>query len=567
MNVTLAVKQFVSKMIETSGSGMKVLLMDRETTSVVSVVYSQSEILQKEVYLFERIESQNREPMKHLKAICFLRPTKENVELLVQELRKPKYSVYFIFFSNVISKSEIKALAEADEQEVVAEVQEFYGDFIAVNPHLFSLNLVGVSRGRSWEPSMLQRCTQGLTAVLLSLKKCPMIRYQLSSELAKRLAESVKQIITKEYELFDFRKTEVPPLLLILDRSDDAFTPLLNQWTYQAMVHELLGLNNNRIDLSRVPGVNKDLKEVVLSADNDEFYANNLYLNFGEIGTNIKNLMEDFQKKRPKGQQKLESISDMKAFVETYPQFKKMSGTVSKHVTVVGELSRLVSDRVLMEVSEVEQELACQGDHGQASQMVRRMLQNPRVSELDAARLVMLYALRYERHTNSILPALKGELERRGTSEHLKQMISRVVEFGGKRVRGSDLITATDAVAITKQFFKGLKGVENVYTQHQPLLQDTLDQLIKGRLKDGQFPYLGPSSLRDRPQDIIVFMIGGATYEEALTVYNLNRSSPGVRIVLGGSHIHNTKSFLEEVMSSTGQSSERSGGSRHGNRR
>lgn len=38
-----------------------------------------------------------------------------------------------------------------------------------------------------------------------------------------------QQIITKEYELFDFRKTEVPPLLLILDRNDDAITPLLNQ--------------------------------------------------------------------------------------------------------------------------------------------------------------------------------------------------------------------------------------------------------------------------------------------------------------------------------------------------
>lgn len=38
----------------------------------------------------------------------------------------------------------------------------------------------------------------------------------------------------------------------------------------------------------------------------------NLYKNFGEIGTNIKELMEDFQKKRPKGQQKLESIADMK---------------------------------------------------------------------------------------------------------------------------------------------------------------------------------------------------------------------------------------------------------------
>uniref|UniRef100_A0A8C2IUY6 Vacuolar protein sorting-associated protein 45 n=1 Tax=Cyprinus carpio TaxID=7962 RepID=A0A8C2IUY6_CYPCA len=548
MNVTLAVKQYISKMIESSGPGMKVLLMDKETTSIVSVVYTQSEILQKEVYLFERIDSQNRDNMKHLKAICFLRPSKENVEHLIQELRRPKYSVYFIYFSNVISKSEIKALAEADEQEVVAEVQEYYGDFIAVNPHLFSLNLQGVSRGRSWEPSILPRVTQGLTSVLLALKKCPMIRYQLSSDMSKRLAESIKQIITKEYELFDFRKTEVPPLLLILDRSDDAITPLLNQWTYQAMVHELLGLNNNRIDLSGVPGISKDLREVVLSAENDEFYANNLYLNFGEIGTNIKNLMEDFQKKKPKDKQKLESISDMKAFVDNYPQFKKMSGTVSKHVTVVGELSRLVSERQLMEVSEVEQELACQSDHSSAQQNVRRLLQNPRVSEIDAVRLVMLYALRYEKHSSSILPSLLEELNRKGVSERHRKMIKAVVEYGGKRIRGSDLIAPTDAVAITKQFFKGLKGVENVYAQHQPLLHDTLDQLIKGRLKDSQFPYLGPSSLRDRPQDIIVFIIGGATYEEALTVYNLNRTMPGVRIVLGGTTIHNTKrSFLSKL--------------------
>ncbi|NXU21115.1 VPS45 protein, partial [Pardalotus punctatus] len=292
----------------------------------------------------------------------------ENVELLVQELRRPKYSIYFIYFSNVISKSDVKALAEADEQEVVAEVQEFYGDYIAVNPHVFSLNLLGCCRGRSWDPAQLTRTTQGLTALLLSLKKCPMIRYQLSSEPAKRLAECVKQVITKEYELFDFRRTEVPPLLLILDRSDDAITPLLNQWTYQAMVHELLGINNNRIDLSRVPGISKDLREVVLSAENDEFYANNMYLNFAEIGTNIKNLMEDFQRRKPKEQQKLESIADMKAFVENYPQFKKMSGTVSKHVTVVGELSRLVAERNLLEVSEVEQELACQSDHSSALQ-------------------------------------------------------------------------------------------------------------------------------------------------------------------------------------------------------
>ncbi|XP_065509826.1 vacuolar protein sorting-associated protein 45 isoform X1 [Caloenas nicobarica] len=550
MDAVLAVKQYVSKMIEDSGPGMKVLLMDRETTGAVSMVYTQSEILQREVYLFERLDSANREPMKHLKAICFLRPTKENVEFLIQELRRPKYSIYFIYFSNVISKSDVKALAEADEQEVVAEVQEFYGDYIAVNPHVFSLNLLGCCQGRHWDPAQLSRSTQGLTALLLSLKKCPMIRYQLSSEPAKRLAECVKQVITKEYELFDFRRTEVPPLLLILDRSDDAITPLLNQWTYQAMVHELLGINNNRIDLSRVPGISKDLREVVLSAENDEFYANNMYLNFAEIGSNIKNLMEDFQRRKPKEQQKLESIADMKAFVENYPQFRKMSGTVSKHVTVVGELSRLVAERNLLEVSEVEQELACQNDHSSALQNVRRLLRNPRVTELDAARLVMLYALHYERHSSNSLPGLLTELKNRGVADKYRKLVSAVVEYGGKRVRGSDLFSPKDAVAITKQFLKGLKGVENVYTQHQPLLHETLDQLIKGKLRDSQFPYLGPNTLRDRPQDIIVFIIGGATYEEALTVYNLNRSTAGVRIVLGGTTIHNTRSFLEEVTAS-----------------
>ncbi|XP_063482159.1 vacuolar protein sorting-associated protein 45 isoform X3 [Symphalangus syndactylus] len=485
MNVVFAVKQYISKMIEDSGPGMKVLLMDKETTGIVSMVYTQSEILQKEVYLFERIDSQNREVMKHLKAICFLRPTKENVDYMIQELRRPKYTIYFIYFSNVISKSDVKSLAEADEQEVVAEVQEFYGDYIAVNPHLFSLNILGCCQGRNWDPAQLSRTTQGLTALLLSLKKCPMIRYQLSSEAAKRLAECVKQVITKEYELFEFRRTEVPPLLLILDRCDDAITPLLNQWTYQAMVHELLGINNNRIDLSRVPGISKDLREVVLSAENDEFYANNMYLNFAEIGSNIKNLMEDFQKKKPKEQQKLESIADMKN--------------------------------------------------------IKRLLQNPKVTEFDAARLVMLYALHYERHSSNSLPGLMMDLRNKGVSEKYRKLVSAVVEYGGKRVRGSDLFSPKDAVAITKQFLKGLKGVENVYTQHQPFLHETLDHLIKGRLKESLYPYLGPSTLRDRPQDIIVFVIGGATYEEALTVYNLNRTTPGVRIVLGGTTVHNTK--------------------------
>ena len=60
--------------------------------------------------------------------------------------------------------------------------------------------------------------------------------------------------------------------------------------------------------------------------------------------------------------------------MENYPQFRKMSGTVSKHVTVVSELSRLVTECNLLEVSETEQDLACQNDHSTALQVSKNAI-------------------------------------------------------------------------------------------------------------------------------------------------------------------------------------------------
>jgi vacuolar protein sorting-associated protein 45 len=90
-----------------------------------------------------------------------------------------------------------------------------------------------------------------------------------------------------------------------------------------------------------------------------------VYLNYGEICSNIKELMDEFQTKT-KSQKKVESIADMKSFIETYPQFKKMSGTVTKHVTLIDEIFRLVSAFNLFEVSEAEQELVCHSDHSES---------------------------------------------------------------------------------------------------------------------------------------------------------------------------------------------------------
>ena len=46
---------------------------------------------------------------------------------------------------------------------------------------------------------------------------------------------------------------------------------------------------------------------------------------------------------------------------------------MAKHVTMVGELSRIVGSHNLMEVSEAEQELACQMDHSASLQVNKEL--------------------------------------------------------------------------------------------------------------------------------------------------------------------------------------------------
>ena len=46
------------------------------------------------------------------------------------------------------------------------------------------------------------------------------------------------------------------------------------KWTYQAMVHEIFSIKSNIINLKDVPGISKELEEIILSAEYDEFYEN-----------------------------------------------------------------------------------------------------------------------------------------------------------------------------------------------------------------------------------------------------------------------------------------------------
>ena len=57
-----------------------------------------------------------------MKCICFVRPTSESIQALVEELRDPKYGDYYLYSSNTIKKSTLERIAESDDHEVIQSV-------------------------------------------------------------------------------------------------------------------------------------------------------------------------------------------------------------------------------------------------------------------------------------------------------------------------------------------------------------------------------------------------------------------------------------------------------------
>merc|ERR1719162_1229682 len=110
-----------------------------------------------------------------------------------------------------------------------------------------------------------------------------------------------------------------------------------------------------------------------MSASQDPFFEDNLLTNFGDLGVSIQKYVEDYQK-QTKNTAKIESIEEMQQFVDQYPEFRKLSGNVSKHVAVVHELSRLVEANGLLEASQLEQELACSENKAEHYKSIQDMI-------------------------------------------------------------------------------------------------------------------------------------------------------------------------------------------------
>jgi vacuolar protein sorting-associated protein 45 len=131
---------------------------------------------------------------------------------------------------------------------------------------------------------------------------------------------------------------------------------------------------------------------------------------------------------------------------------------------------------------------------------------------------------------------------------------------------GGELLQSNNFVSkMTKKMITSIQGIQNVYLQHVLVLMDVVTALSKGKLTSKAHPIV-PGSLRSAkqprhdapstpteqlvPDGVLIFIVGGVTYEEGTKISEWNANSNNrIRVILAGSTVHNSTSFLDEVKS------------------
>jgi vacuolar protein sorting-associated protein 45 len=186
----------------------------------------------------------------------------------------------------------------------------------------------------------------------------------------------------------------------------------------------------------------------------------------------------------------------------------------------------------------------------------------------------MLYALRYEKSRPANVAELRRFVGERFDMRGSLGLVDGLLAYAGAGVRSCDLFGANASVfsKLAGSVSRSVAGVQNVYTQHQPLLTGLLDALARGKLPRTTFPFVGAEPPPGKLSTVVVFIVGGLTFEEAAKVAAINAGTlqvggtagagagaggagayaPPFRVVIGGTTVHNSKSFLAELQRISG---------------
>jgi len=156
--------------------------------------------------------------------------------------------------------------------------------------------------------------------------------------------------------------------LLILDRTEDTLSPLMHEFTYQAMVNDLLRIKDDRItykaDSLGEDGVteSKTDKEVLLN-DNDEVWVELRGKHIADVIQTLSTRIRDVVNSNSgtvyaKDSGKNMSLDQMASALKSLPEYRDVMSKLSQHMYIAHQCMEIFRKQNLLDLSDLEQTLA-----------------------------------------------------------------------------------------------------------------------------------------------------------------------------------------------------------------
>lgn len=290
-------------------------------------------------------------------------------------------------------------------------------------------------------------------------------------------------------------------VLFITDRTMDLMSPLLHEFTYQAMVYDLLPMKDGkyRHTYTNAEGA-VETRDVELD-DEDDVWRKIRHMHIAEA---IQYLTKEFQQHVGETAQMSDksSINDMRDMLASLPHLQQTKEKLSIHLTLAQQCMDKFERSKLAAQAMVEQNLSTgQTPSGQRPRnMVEDMvplLDDPSISNADKARIISLYIL----HNNGV-----HEEDCRRLFQHARLTGGESAAIHHLSYLGATVVREPNASSLDAIFRKRRKTLaprllaagqaEYELSRFQPLLRTMLEDHSMGRLEQAMFPYV-----RDAPPE------------------------------------------------------------------
>lgn len=478
--------------------GMNIMVVDKTTYKILKILYPYPN-KKDNIFSIEKLYK-SRKISEEFNAIFFISPEETTIKQLLNELQDPLYKNYYLIFTNEIYTDDVDALKNNDDFGVIKDIVFCYVNFYPLTSHLFSLDIDKCLGITDMDPKIINIC-RGLYSIITFLNERPIIRFQTNSCITQFVANEINRLCDNDEYLWNHKNIS-ENVLLILDRNFDPITPLLHQWTLASMIHNLIGIKNNKIILNN--------KKIILCEDIDKFYQENMYKDFGVVS---KKIIDN----------------------------KKYNEEIKNHILIMNTISKMIDNEKLFKISYFEQELLCLEDNKSASIFLSHIMDVYDISQ-NKQILAMLYCLRYGIKNFSLIEKNKEILDY--INIH-KDIITKFQKYALSSINTFDPLENKN---ILKTTFKNIRRTfkpDNPYMEFKPQILKIVENLINGKLETTNFPFISKPK-HSKLKTIIIFIIGGVTYAEECIVHQLSEKY-NINIVIGGTNILNPHKFISEL--------------------